>query len=548
MYEAFFGLREKPFSLIPDPTLLYLGKTHGLAYSMLEYGLLHEAGFLLITGEIGCGKTTLVRHLLNQMPSHITVGLISNTRIGPDELLRWVLLSLGQPYQADSRIELFDTFRRFIEAEHEQGRHVALIIDEAQNLDIESLEELRMLSNINAGKQLMLQVILVGQPQLRERIAHPDLAQFRQRIAVDFHLGPLEEDETREYIAYRLRKAGGEARLFTPDALAAIHRASGGTPRVINLICDTALVYAFAEKRDRVDARIVERVLSDRKNMIPEHHPADPTEKGLFPPRAAQAPETPPDHEEDLELAVWTERPLDEHCPYVHLVAISCPSAHDEDDELLVAFAVDTAGRCLVAGIEPGRPGPHHGWSRLLRALRQRGLVDVDLFVCEASDELVSDIMDLYPRASWQRDLDTFYQEILERVPAERREQIRLMLKIIHAQGDEKAAASKADEIFHELADMKLTDAATLLVSYAHESMSYYRFPPAHHGWIRTSREFRATLEEIRSDLERVTPLPARGSRMLLFADALRRIEENGWNKPRDSSTGGPDGPRICNG
>ena len=196
MYEAFYGLTEKPFSLLPDPGFLFLGRQHSMAFSMLEYGMLNRAGFTVITGDIGCGKTTLIRHLLNQLDEGVNVGLISNAHEQIDELLRWVLLAFRLDYKANMQIELFDTFTKFLIDQYAKGRRTVLIVDEAQNLRANTLEELRMLSNINADKDLLLQLVLVGQPALRRLLRQPELAQFAQRVLVDFHIQPLSEKET----------------------------------------------------------------------------------------------------------------------------------------------------------------------------------------------------------------------------------------------------------------------------------------------------------------------------------------------------------------
>ena len=192
MYEKFYGLTTRPFTMHPDPYFLYWGRNHSLAYSMLEYGILNQAGFTVITGEIGSGKTTLLRQLLHSMDDRITVGLISNTMMGQGNLLEWILLSLNQPFDHAKYVALLRQFQEFLISEYEQGRHTVLMIDEAQNLDLAALEELRMLSNINADGAQLLQVILVGQPQLRVMLQRPELVQFAQRITSDFHLGPLD--------------------------------------------------------------------------------------------------------------------------------------------------------------------------------------------------------------------------------------------------------------------------------------------------------------------------------------------------------------------
>src|ERR1700716_3508860 len=256
MYEAFYQLREKPFSILPDPDLIYWGKMHSMAFTMLEFGLMNNAGFTVITGEIGSGKTTLVRHLLKKISPGITVGLISNSPQGRQELLQWILMSLGQPFEGDYP-NLFKDLQDFLYGQYANGRHTILIIDEAQNLEPEALEHLRMISNINADKFQILQLILVGQPQLRDLLLAPKLHQFAQRISSDFHLDPLGDRDVINYIAFRLQAVGAPPpprTLFTLEACARIAAASGGIPRMINILCDTALVYGFARSEKTISA------------------------------------------------------------------------------------------------------------------------------------------------------------------------------------------------------------------------------------------------------------------------------------------------------
>lgn len=264
MYEKFYGLTTRPFTMQPDPYFLYWGRNHSLAYSMLEYGILHEAGFTVITGEIGSGKTTLLRQLLHSMDDRVTVGLISNTMMGQGNLLEWILLSLSQPFDHVKYVALLQQFQEFLISEYEQGRHTVLMIDEAQNLDMSALEELRMLSNINTDGAQLLQVILVGQPQLRAMLQRPELVQFAQRITSDFHLGPLNVEEATHYIHHRVALSGGKEHLFSKEAAHLIANASSGIPRVINAVCDAALVYGYALHAKKITINIVQEVLGDR--------------------------------------------------------------------------------------------------------------------------------------------------------------------------------------------------------------------------------------------------------------------------------------------
>jgi type II secretory pathway predicted ATPase ExeA len=269
MYEAFFGFREKPFSLLPDPTFLYLTDKHRRALTLLEYGLTSQSGFTVVTGEIGSGKTTLVRKLLQSDDPDVTVGLINNTQCGSiDELLRWVAFAFNLNYSGRHQVELYDVFTDFLVQEYASGRRVVLIIDEAQQLGLELLEQVRMLSNINADKHQVIQFILVGQPNLRSYLRRPELVQFAQRIVVDYHLQPLDEAETVAYIRHRLTVAGGSPDLFTPAAASLIWRHARGVPRIVNMLCDTALVYAFSDQQPRADEALVREVLKDKSQGL----------------------------------------------------------------------------------------------------------------------------------------------------------------------------------------------------------------------------------------------------------------------------------------
>ena len=269
MYEEFFGLREKPFSISPDPAFLFLAKEHKRALTLLEYGLENRLGFTVITGEIGSGKTTLVRTLLDQMDQDITVGLVSNTQCESfEELLRWVLFAFEVDYKKQDKVELYDAFTEFLLKEYAAGKRTVLIIDEAQNLTPGALEQLRMLSNVNSKKDELLQMILIGQPDLRDLLRLPQLQQFAQRIGIDYHLKPLSVKETRGYILHRLIVAGGSPRIFPDDTCELIWKSTNGIPRLINVLCDTALVYTFADQQHEVSIELMRDVINDRRGGL----------------------------------------------------------------------------------------------------------------------------------------------------------------------------------------------------------------------------------------------------------------------------------------
>jgi general secretion pathway protein A len=263
MYENFYGFTEKPFALTPDPGFLYLGGQHAVGLSMLQYGLLNRAGIVVLTGAIGTGKTTLVRRLLDETDAGITVGLISNTHEAFGSLMQWIAVAFSLPTRSSKAIQ-YDKFTHFLIDQYVQGKRCVLVVDEAQNLSEKALEELRLLTNINADKDLLLQLVLVGQPELRERLRSPSLVQFVQRIGADFHLSALNIDETCQYIDHRLVTAGGRAGLFQPAAMRFIHYQCAGVPRLINSLCDTALVYGFASSETLISVELVYGVVRER--------------------------------------------------------------------------------------------------------------------------------------------------------------------------------------------------------------------------------------------------------------------------------------------
>ena len=260
MYESFYGFREKPFSLLPDPHFFYFGKKHRKTLIKFRSGVMDYAGITLITGEIGCGKTTLVQYLKSLLKDEVKVGLITNTHRAFGDLLRWILNAFEIEVTDTSNVMLHHAFVRFIEQEHRRKCRTLLIIDEAQNLNVQLLEELRLLSNVNIDDQ-MFQIILVGQPELRDVLRRPDMIQFVQRIAVEHHVEPLDQEDTHNYIRHRLKVAGGDPDIFEEGARELIFRHSRGVPRLINSLSDTALLYGYDEKLKIIDTGIVHEIV-----------------------------------------------------------------------------------------------------------------------------------------------------------------------------------------------------------------------------------------------------------------------------------------------
>lgn len=264
LYLQNFGLSERPFSLLPDPNFLFWSTRHGRAYAVLEYGLETRAPLTVLTGEVGTGKTTLIQALLRRIDQDITLGLISNAQGDRGDLLRWVLNALDVPLpEKTDYVSLFQHFQNFAIAEYAAGRHLVLVIDEAQNLGEEMLEELRMLTNINSGSDVVLQIILAGQPELRDLIRRPSLRQFAQRVSATCHINPFNLSDTETYIRHRLRVAGGTGAEITPAAVRCIFDKSEGVPRIINKLCDLGMVYAAGSEEKQVTLDMIRDVLQD---------------------------------------------------------------------------------------------------------------------------------------------------------------------------------------------------------------------------------------------------------------------------------------------
>lgn len=265
MYTAHFRLTEPPFALTPDPRFLYLGERHREALAHLLYGVGHDGGFVQLTGEIGTGKTTVCRYLLEQLPPQVDAALILNPRLTSHELLAAVCDELGAPYPrgATSVKLLVDALNQYLLEAHSRGRRTVLIIDEAQNLTPEVLEQVRLLTNLETATQKLLQIVLIGQPELSQVLDRKELRQLAQRVTARYHLIPFSRDETRDYVRHRLQVAGRREPLFTAAALNEAHRRSGGVPRLINIICDRALLGAYASDQALVDARTVRRAVSE---------------------------------------------------------------------------------------------------------------------------------------------------------------------------------------------------------------------------------------------------------------------------------------------
>ncbi len=266
MYTNYFGFKEKPFTLVPNPSFLYLSSRHSLALTYLEYGIQENIGFVLLTGEVGTGKTTLIRHLLTTIQTSMEVAVISNTNVTSHELIKLILQELEIEPVSEHKSQNIDRLNSYLVQQYSKGKRVVLIIDEAQNLGREAIEEVRMLSNLSSDSNSLLQIILVGQPELRRSIQQNEFKQLAQRIAITYHLNGMDKDDVDLYIKHRIQQAKGEqVDLFDYQAVELIYKNSKGIPRIINTLCDACLVYAYADEEKRIKAEIVDQVIQDRE-------------------------------------------------------------------------------------------------------------------------------------------------------------------------------------------------------------------------------------------------------------------------------------------
>ncbi len=255
MYRHFFGLAEAPFSIAPDPRYLYLSQRHQEALAHLLYGVGGDGGFVLLTGEVGAGKTTVCRCLLQQIPDSCDVAYIFNPKLTVEELLSTICVEFGIAYPSgNTSVKVYvDCINAYLLEAHARGRHTVLIIDEAQNLSVEVLEQMRLLTNLETDRRKLLQIILLGQPELASMLERPELRQLSQRIVARYHLGPLTRPEVAAYVRHRLEVSGAQRQLFPERLMRRLYRLSGGVPRVINVLCDRALLGAYVQSKERID-------------------------------------------------------------------------------------------------------------------------------------------------------------------------------------------------------------------------------------------------------------------------------------------------------
>jgi general secretion pathway protein A len=262
MYLEYFGLTEFPFNITPDPRFLYLSPRHREAVDLLLYGIANRKGFIELTGEVGCGKTTTLRAVLSRLPHDVETALVLNPCLNETQLLRALLNDFGLRVESNDRLDLVEQLNEFLLIQAERGRNVVIVIDEAQDLEPAVMEQVRLLSNLETDEYKLMQIVLAGQPELRERLAQHDLRQLRQRILIRCHLSPLADEEVAEYVAHRLQVAGaGEDVWFEPEAIRLVCGYSGGIPRLINAVCDLAMLGGYAAQTRRIGEEQVAKAL-----------------------------------------------------------------------------------------------------------------------------------------------------------------------------------------------------------------------------------------------------------------------------------------------
>lgn len=366
MYETYYQLNTKPFTLLPDPEFLYLGSKHQMALSLLEYGLANGSAFMVITGNPGTGKTTLLNRLLDQSGHPWVIGVLSNIHSGLGGLMPWIAASFGLPTNGKSDVDIFHEFAGFLEREHGIGRRVLLILDEAQNAAAEVLEELRLLSNLNDGRRRSLQILLSGQLGLQDLLKGPGMVQFAQRIGVEYVLESLSEDETMAYIEHRLQVAGRPSRLFSTLAGRVVFCLTGGIPRLINQLSDHALVYGYAEQADTITGRVVLAAATGRAKHGVFPFMSSPDEIDLCEQELA---------DEQLEINSAAKGRIQIEGPSTHPVQVREPDApklHDPSAVYREGLALKESGEYRRAIGLFDRLVAQESWS--VKALAQKGL------------------------------------------------------------------------------------------------------------------------------------------------------------------------------
>jgi general secretion pathway protein A len=266
MYESFYGLKEKPFNITPDPDYFYMSQVHENAYTHLQYAISENKGFVVVTGEIGSGKTTLINLLLKNIQQDVLVGVMSNSNVLPEDFVKMACQDLELVTEGMDRVEMMDALHQFLLKQFVARKRVVLIIDEAQNLPLETIEEIRTLSNLDTEKDHLIQMILVGQPELKRKLQRPELKQFVQRVTVHCHLRGLSKEEAGQYMDHRLHVAGAkDGTIFDRKAIEAVYEHSRGIPRMINILCDAALLYGYADDLKSIGHEAIEEVVKERR-------------------------------------------------------------------------------------------------------------------------------------------------------------------------------------------------------------------------------------------------------------------------------------------
>lgn len=438
MYERFYNLTLKPFTLVPNPDFLYRGETHRLALTTLEYGILNQAGFVVLTGEPGMGKTTLIQQILAEHRNHFTTGLITNTHEGMETLLPWILLAFGQNDKNLDKLEGFHAFQQFLDKEAAAKRRVLLIIDEAQNLGANLLEELRLLSNLNKDKAPILQIILSGQPDLRQLLQRKDLTQFAQRVMVDYSLEPFKEEDTIGYIAHRLRVAGREEPIFTSHATRMIHRLTGGIPRLINQLCDTTLTYGFAEEARFLSTKIVVQAAKDRSKggilplvdtdaltaMTKEQEAAEQSQLAAFAARPVPSNDAGRQNASSASSSAATPARQDTNDYYERGLALKKSGAHKEalqqfllaaQDASLTFRAMAQVGICLKSLAQPEEAVT--AFRKALQAKRASSADTIQVrYLLARTLESLGRTEDTLEQYRWIRREDPNFKDVAERI------------------------------------------------------------------------------------------------------------------------------------
>ena len=572
MYTDYYKLTDWPFRLTPDHRFFFGSRSHRRAMAYFEYGLTKGEGFIVVTGKVGTGKTTLVHQLLAGLQSDkYIVANVCMAHLNADDLLHMIAPNFDVRCENIDKATVLRQLESNLIARREADKHILLVVDEAQNLPERSIEELRMLSNLQHREKALLQIYLVGQPQFRATLLSDRLEPLRERVIASHHLEPMDAAETRAYIEHRLNHAGWRNDpSFTEQVFDVIYAQTDGIPRKINLLCDRVLLCGCLEDQHQITQQLVEEVIWEQRmemsrGAIQQQEPTAQQAEPQKPDLALSSDELKEllmlarrhlseqerhrsrvgyadmswldlQPEQESQIEAWRHRPIEGTHPYLYLdsaVLIRNRSGEVNKVSLLVAIAVNDDGYRDILGICEGAKENTTDWTAFLAHLAQRGLKGVRLVTSNAFPWLVECVGEFFPEARCQRSIVHWYEDVRSLVPTPMSQQVALMLKAIHAQESGVAAEKKAQEVVARLQGLQLNEAAEWVGKCLTDTLAYYSFPPQHWPRIRTINMLNRMLREITRNTQITDSFPSRASAVNLAVACLRQTADFRWSGRR---------------